>query len=1477
MPRSRRRSSGGYGDGSFLQRARMVSIHRRDTTERHKANYTSTAKYSILSFVPKALFEQYRRVANVYFTLVAALSLTPFSPIRPWTTWSPLALVLGVSLLKEGIEDYSRHKADTETNNRIVQVLSPHSQKFEPCTWQKVQTGDVVMVCKDGFIPADLVFLSSDTPEGTCYIETMNLDGETNLKIKRAPDVTKDFGAQTLCLVSGQVNCEGPNARLYSFIGNLVLDVPGTSDKVTVPLDPTSILLRGCSLRNTEKIYGLVVYAGQDTKVFMNSTAAPSKRSTIEKTIDRIIIFMFCLLFSYCLISSVYDAWWTKSAYSAHWYMRPDQHDVSADVSNPAQTGLVSFIIHIILYGYLIPISLYVSVEIVKSTQAMVFIAADREMYDEESDTPALARTSNLNEELGMVNTVLTDKTGTLTRNVMEFFKCSIAGVSYGAGVTEVERSNAARRGQYLVDQHDPCAPRYHEQYFNFYDRRLMGAAWTGVQDPDTTEMFFRLLAVCHTVIPDGPPDEEKIRYECESPDEAALVVAAKVFGFFFYKRTNTSVFVRERTRSGVKDVEYEVLNVLEFNSTRKRQSVIIRDPRGRILVFCKGADTVIYERLDHSLKHNEAYKALTNAHMTEYGNGGLRTLCLAYTEVHPAFYASWQARYLAAKTSLVDREAKLEEVSELVERDLRLLGCTAIEDKLQEGVPLAIQQLAQAGIRIWVLTGDKQETAINIGYACSLITETMIQIIVDAGSLERGLHASVRVRRWTVEAGALEGLGASCDARHARCHVKWRPCICWLAATGPAATMLAAADPAATMLHCAQIDELVNAGKRVEAARMGSLLVETQLHEAQALMHQRAPPAASLPSTEFRPPEPRMNPRNPQHPDGFAQAKALMDRSAPGSLFALVIDGKALSFALSGRLKETMLGVGLRCESVVCCRVSPLQKAQVTALVKSHGATTLAIGDGANDVGMIQKAHIGVGISGKEGMQAVMSADFAIAQFRFLVPLLLVHGRWSYKRITRMVLFFFYKNLIFGTSLFVYNGFTAFSGSTMYGDTDMLLFNVVFTSLTPLVIGILDRDVDRAVAMSNPGLYRAGQINSHFDLLAICGWLCSAAVQVAILLCVILGSSSSLQANTQHGKPFDFFQEGIMTYGCIIITVHLQVLIIEEQWTSMHVGAVCGSIAIWWVYLLGFGGMPVGISREMSRLFLGDASRSAQFWLVHFLAPLAAVVPELFFRSVRRLLNPSDAHTMQALQRQLRKQQQQHEAQHGAQHGAQLAFTSGAPPHTPPHPHSHPDSEAQASGPVATDSSGLDRAPGPPKRRCWADAWRSCSVSPNACSLPSILTSPQPAAARRPTTTNSTVILDTRPRLAMELAAGEIPGLHASGLGKGMPPEDDRDSVQVMGPPSVESDHMPSHRTPQVMPGVTKQPWPQAQAASKRSSISSRGAGGGSVNSRSTYATISSQQQRRAVPPVDMSGVPRGSSPLCDEADGCAMTPRSV
>ncbi|KXZ56084.1 hypothetical protein GPECTOR_2g966 [Gonium pectorale] len=525
-----------------------------------------------------------------------------------------------------------------------------------------------------------------------------------------------------------------------------------------------------------------------------------------------------------------------------------------------------------------------------------------------------------------------------------------------GAAPEAAAAETTARRGTVLADRENPETAKYRERYFNFYDERLMGGAWSSAQDPATIEMFFRLLAVCHTVIPDGPPEPDKIKYEAESPDEAALVVAAKVFGFFFFKRTNTTVTVRERTARGEQDVEYEVLNILEFNSTRKRMSVVIKEKSTeKIIIFTKGADTVIYERLDPSYSPNEAMKGSTGRHMEEFGAAGLRTLCLSYAEVDREWYAStWLPEWVEAKTSLQDRDAKVAEVSEKIERNLRLLGCTAIEDKLQEGVPECIRQLAMAGIRIWVLTGDKMETAINIGFACSLLTEEMHQFAVSAAS--------------------------------------------------------------------SRVEELERAGRQGDADALAAELVAAQLEKI----------AASLDALEGK------TASSGAGSAGLGGGGGGSSRTSTGSgggtpAAALVIDGRALSYALSPRMSPAFLAVGLRCRAVVCCRVSPLQKAQVTALVRSSGAITLAVGDGANDVGMIQRAHIGVGISGQEGMQAVMSADFAIAQFRFLVPLLLVHGQYCYKRITRMINFFFYKNMLFAITLFTYSAFTTFSGSYVY------------------------------------------------------------------------------------------------------------------------------------------------------------------------------------------------------------------------------------------------------------------------------------------------------------------------------------------------------------------------------------------------------------------------------------------------------------
>eukprot|EP00249_Psilotum_nudum_P024825 c29300_g2_i1 orf=3-1385(-) len=380
-----------------------------------------------------------------------------------------------------------------------------------------------------------------------------------------------------------------------------------------------------------------------------------------------------------------------------------------------------------------------------------MFINQDIHMYHEETDKPAHARTSNLNEELGQVDTILSDKTGTLTCNQMEFLKCSIAGTSYGVGVTEVERAMAKRMNKNVMEiQSSGSQPfemdlpsedltgigiemveRTNPKGFSFRDNRLTNGNWVLEPCPNDIALFFRIMAVCHTAIPEEDEENGTVSYEAESPDEGSFVIAAREFGFEFYKRTQTSVHLRELDLSLGKKVlrEYKVLNLLEFNSTRKRMSVIVRYEDGTLFIFCKGADSVIFERLG---KNGREHEDATAKHLAGYAEAGLRTLALAYRKLGETEYAEWNEAFLKAKTTIgPDRDLKLDAVSEMIEKDLILVGATAVEDKLQRGVPECIDKLALAGLKIWVLTGDKMETAINIGFACSLLRQDMTQIVI--------------------------------------------------------------------------------------------------------------------------------------------------------------------------------------------------------------------------------------------------------------------------------------------------------------------------------------------------------------------------------------------------------------------------------------------------------------------------------------------------------------------------------------------------------------------------------------------------------------------------------------------------------------------------------------------------------------------------------------------------------------------------
>ncbi|XP_064608442.1 probable phospholipid-transporting ATPase IA isoform X3 [Liolophura sinensis] len=1030
------------------QKTRVIHINAPQP-QKYCSNQISTAKYSFISFLPKFLFEQFRKYANIFFLFIALLQQIPnVSPTGRYTTAVPLMLILFVSAVKEIIEDFKRHRADDATNNRVVSVLRDgdwHSLK-----WNQVVVGDIVKIVGHHFFPADLVLLSSSEPQAMCYIETSNLDGETNLKIRQGLPATANLLThQDLMELGGTLECECPNRFLYDFVGNI-----RPSGRQAIPLGPDQLLLRGAMLKNTKWIFGIVIYTGHESKLMLNSTSAPLKRSNVEKVTNIQILILFAILIALSLISTVANKIWTNKHVHTDWYMGFEELE-------PSNFGY-NFLTFIILYNNLIPISLQVTLEVVKFIQA-IFINWDIDMYHEETDTPAMARTSNLNEELGQVKYLFSDKTGTLTRNIMEFKKCSVAGIAYGNN----EES---------------------EEEFN--DPDLIANLKSNHETAGTIRDFLTLLAVCHTVVPETDEEdlENGIIYQAASPDEGALVKGVRKLGFVFTTRTPDSVAVEVFG----KEEKYEILNVLEFSSTRKRMSIVVRGPDGKIKLYCKGADTVIYERLGE----NQPYRDVTLEHLEAFASLGLRTLCIATADVAEDFYDDWKHTFYKASTSLQNRDKKLEEAAELIERNLQLLGATAIEDKLQEGVPETIANLTKADIKIWVLTGDKQETAINIGYSCKLLTQGMPLLMINEYSLDNTREA---IRRHHQDFG--DQLGKENDV-------------------------------------------------------------------------------------------------------------------------GLIIDGQTLKYALLCDCRQDFLDIAISCKAVICCRVSPLQKAELVELVKSSvKAITLSIGDGANDVGMIQAAHVGVGISGVEGLQAACASDYAIAQFRFLNKLLLVHGAWSYSRLCKVILYSFYKNICLYVIEFWFAVLSGYSGQIVFERWSIGLYNVVFTVAPPLALGLFDRVCSADSMMRFPALYKYSQNAEFFNTKVFWMWTIN-SVYHSILLFWMTVLALEHDSAFSNGQTGGYLFLGNFVYTYVVVTVCLKAGLETSAWTWLTHLAIWGSIAAWFLFVIIYSHIypHIDIGPEM----VGMAEKvfgCSVFWLGLILIPVACLLRDYTWKIIRRTL----------------------------------------------------------------------------------------------------------------------------------------------------------------------------------------------------------------------------------------------------------------
>ncbi|XP_031433735.1 phospholipid-transporting ATPase IC-like [Clupea harengus] len=531
---------------------------------KYSGNAIRTYKYNVITFLPLNLYEQFKRVANLYFLALLILQIIPEITTLPWyTTLVPLVLVLGITAIKDLVDDLARHRMDKEINNRKCEVM--RDGRFQESRWRQIGVGDVVRLKKNDFIPADLLLLSSSNPNSLCYVETAELDGETNLKFKFGRKVT-DERLQEESQLAGydaMIICEEPNNRLDKFQGTM------NWRNEQYPLDLDNMLLRGCTIRNTDICHGLVIYAGFDTKIMKNGGKTRFKRTRIDQLMNYMVYTIFLMLILVCAGLAIGHTYWYEDIGSKAWYLF-DGLDQSA-----SYRGFLSFWGYIIVLNTMVPISLYVSVEVIRLGQSK-FINWDLQMYYAEKDTPAKARTTTLNEQLGQIEYIFSDKTGTLTQNVMAFKRCCIGGRTYG-GPTSAE-GVTLDRGRPVDFSQFP----YADKKFEFFDHYLISCIHSK-KDKDILE-FFKLLSLCHTVMVEEK--EGELIYQAASPDEGALVTAARNFGFVFLSRTQDTITISEMGT----EATYEMLALLDFNSDRKRMSIILRFPDGRIRLYCKGA-----------------------------------------------------------------------------------------------------------------------------------------------------------------------------------------------------------------------------------------------------------------------------------------------------------------------------------------------------------------------------------------------------------------------------------------------------------------------------------------------------------------------------------------------------------------------------------------------------------------------------------------------------------------------------------------------------------------------------------------------------------------------------------------------------------------------------------------------------------------------------------------------------------------------
>ena len=1003
---------------------RKVYLDNQALNVTNWSNKEENNKFNVFTFFPITLFNQFRQFGNLFYLIMTITQFIPTLAVGFLFTYiAPLAFVVAVSMGKELYDDINRRIQDKKTNSTKITIIisTGNSVQRAEKNASDLQIGDVVELKKDGRVPADLVVLKTfnEAKDNQAFIRTDQLDGETDWKLRKAPGITQNMDESKLFSSSLEYEYEPPSKLIYEFKGVVKCKTEEGDKKEPLNLENT---MWASTVVASQKVIGVVIYTGKETRAKMNLSTPKLKLGILDQEINRLNLYLFVITFIVAFIITC------AKGFNSNFFF--------------------NLIKYIVLFCAIIPISLRVNLDVSK-TYFSIRINRDKEIKD------TIARNSTIPEELGRISYVFTDKTGTLTKNEMIFKIIAMDSEVFNEEKfadlkqilsDECQEGNDAPMLDLIKKQNIIPENNLSTSNISNSDSNLISTSLKG-NEPKIKKSLKRhrnklfrdaitAMCLCNNVTPIvDDNDNSKMTYQASSPDEVALVKFAETLDMKLVARTDKLITIVDAAGN---EEEFDVLANFPFSSDTKRMGIILKNRKhGHIIYYLKGAENVMmrFVKPDSVTTISE--------HAENLATKGLRTLVLTEKLISQEDFDEWNKEYEEAKTSMEDRQKKIAEVVAKLENNMEFLCVTGVEDLLQNDVATTIDNLRNAGMKVWMLTGDKVETATCI-------------------SISAGLKAKMH-KIYTIKNDEIK-------------------------------------------------EEVRNDEKKTEITVLLSKFDEYK-------------------------------------------------RKISFDPHLFIIDGDTLDLALKN-CEEDFFRTAMLAPSVVCCRCSPTQKRIIVHTIKKYtDARTAAVGDGGNDVAMIQEADVGIGIVGKEGLQASLAADYSILEFNYLNKLLLWFGRISYKNTAMMAKFIIHRGLIISFNQFIFSCIFYFNPVPLYSGFLSFGYSTIFTSL-PCICVLLDQDVNKDNVLTFPTLYKLLLKGRELNLKNFLLWLFKSIFQAFIIM---FGAILLFKDNI-------FLKIVTVTFTCLI---YLEIFNVYLEINKYHwfMWVSFGSTLL--VYLLTIGLLP--------------------------------------------------------------------------------------------------------------------------------------------------------------------------------------------------------------------------------------------------------------------------------------------------------------